>query len=118
MQTEQINKELMLEKSARILELVGSSKADALSVAESLVDAQAAGHSSHGILRLVEYADSVKSGQVIPNAQPRIISERGAVVTLEAQLEDLGNNLCVRRKVKLHHLHRNLMALWLDCHLL
>jgi uncharacterized oxidoreductase len=85
MQTEQINKELMLEKSARILELVGSSKADALSVAESLVDAQAAGHSSHGILRLVEYADSVKSGQVIPNAQPKIISERGAVVTLDAQ---------------------------------
>lgn len=85
MQTEQIKYELMLEKSARILELVGSSKEDALSVAESLVDAQAAGHSSHGILRLVEYANAVESGQVMPTAQPKIISERGAVVTLDGQ---------------------------------
>ncbi|MEJ6626334.1 MAG: Ldh family oxidoreductase [Actinomycetes bacterium] len=85
MQTEQIKPELILEKSAKILELVGSSKADALSVATSLVDAQVAGHSSHGILRLVEYAESVENGQVVPNAQPKIISERGAVVTLDAQ---------------------------------
>jgi hydroxycarboxylate dehydrogenase B len=85
MQTVQIKPELILEKSAKILELVGSSKADALSVATSLVDAQAAGHSSHGILRLVEYAESVENGQVVPNAQPKIISERGAVVTLDAQ---------------------------------
>jgi LDH2 family malate/lactate/ureidoglycolate dehydrogenase len=46
MQTEQIKIELMVEKSAKILELVGSSKADALSVATSLVDAQAAGQAS------------------------------------------------------------------------
>jgi uncharacterized oxidoreductase len=85
MQTEQIKLELMVEKSARILELVGSSKADALSVATSLVDAQAAGHSSHGILRLVEYANAVEKGQVTPTAQPKIISDRGAVVTLDGQ---------------------------------
>jgi uncharacterized oxidoreductase len=85
MQTEQIKLELMVEKSAKILELVGSSRADALSVATSLVDAQAAGHSSHGILRLVEYANAVEKGQVTPTAQPRIISDRGAVVTLDGQ---------------------------------
>jgi uncharacterized oxidoreductase len=85
MQTEQIKIELMVEKSAKILELVGSSKADALSVATSLVDAQAAGHSSHGILRLVEYANAVEKGQVKPTAQPKIISDRGAVVTLDGQ---------------------------------
>jgi len=85
MQTEQIKLELMVEKSAKILELVGSSKADALSVATSLVDAQAADHSSHGILRLVEYANAVEKGQVTPTAQPKIISDRGAVVTLDGQ---------------------------------
>lgn len=85
MQTEQIKIELMVEKSAKILELAGSSKADALSVATSLVDAQAAGHSSHGILRLVEYANAVEKGQVKPTAQPKIISDRGAVVTLDGQ---------------------------------
>ena len=85
MQIEQIKLELMVEKSAKILELVGSSKADALSVATSLVDAQATGHSSHGILRLVEYANAVEQGQVTPTAQPKIISDRGAVVTLDGQ---------------------------------
>jgi len=85
MQVEKIKRDLMVAKSARILELVGSSKGDALSVAESLVDAQAAGHSSHGVLRLIEYADAVEKGQVVPSAQPKIISERGAVVILDAQ---------------------------------
>jgi len=85
MQTEQIKIELMLEKSAKILELVGSSKEDALSVATSLVDAQAAGHSSHGILRLIEYANAVEKGQVTPTAHPKTISDRGAVVTLDGQ---------------------------------
>jgi uncharacterized oxidoreductase len=85
MQTKQIKTELMVEKSAKILELVGSSKVDALSVATSLVDAQATGHSSHGILRLVEYANAVEKGQVNPTAQPKIISDRGAVVTLDGQ---------------------------------
>jgi len=84
MQVEKIKRDLMVAKSARILELVGSSKGDALSVAESLVDAQAAGHSSHGVLRLIEYADAVEKGQVVPSAQPKIISERGAVVILDA----------------------------------
>lgn len=85
MQIEPVDRNLMVSKSAKILELVGTSKEDALSVAQSLVDAQAAGHSSHGILRLIEYADAVEKGQVIPSAQPKVISERGAVVTLDGQ---------------------------------
>lgn len=85
MQMELIDRNLMVTTSAKILELVGTSREDALSVAESLVDAQAAGHASHGILRLVEYAGAVETGQVIPSAQPKVISERGAVLTLDGQ---------------------------------
>lgn len=85
MQTEKINPDHVLAKTKLILELVGTSTADALSVATSLVDAQAAGHSSHGILRLIEYANAVERGQVNPVAQPTVISDRGAVITLDGQ---------------------------------
>jgi uncharacterized oxidoreductase len=75
----------MLAKATRILSSVGTTKDDALSVAESLVSAQEAGHTSHGIMRLVEYVDFVKQGQVKPTAKPVITSEHGAVVNLDGQ---------------------------------
>jgi LDH2 family malate/lactate/ureidoglycolate dehydrogenase len=84
-ETVRIKREDMLHKSARILELVGTSTQDSLSVAESLVKAQEVGHSSHGILRLIEYVDCVEKGEVIPTAQPKVLSERGAVIALDGQ---------------------------------
>ncbi|MFM1967855.1 MAG: hypothetical protein RL590_712 [Actinomycetota bacterium] len=75
----------MLAKATRILKRVGTAEEDALSVAESLVSAQEAGHTSHGVMRLVEYVDFVKQGQVNPIARPKITSERGAVINLDGQ---------------------------------
>jgi LDH2 family malate/lactate/ureidoglycolate dehydrogenase len=80
-----IQRDEMLAIATRILERVGTAEADALSVAESLVSAQEAGHTSHGVMRLVEYVDFVKQGQVNPTARPKITSERGAVINLDGQ---------------------------------
>lgn len=80
-----IHPDEMLNTAVRILKIVGSSEANAVSVAESLVLAQKSGHTSHGVMRLSEYVDFVSKGQVNPSATPLITSDRGAVINLDGQ---------------------------------
>lgn len=77
-----IERNEMLSKASRILGLAGTPPELAESVAESLVLAQQSGHSSHGVMRLIEYVEFVKRGEVVPDALPQISSDRGAVLTL------------------------------------
>lgn len=85
MQTQRVQREEMLALASKILRLVGTFDADAMSVAESLVQAQESGHASHGVMRLIEYTEFVQQGLVIPTAQPKVISNRGSVATIDGQ---------------------------------
>jgi LDH2 family malate/lactate/ureidoglycolate dehydrogenase len=81
----QVQRDEMVSLSSQILLSLGTSEEDALSVADSLVQAQEAGHASHGIIRLIEYSSFVERGWVIPTGQPTIISDRGAVALIDGQ---------------------------------
>ena len=62
-----------LEAAARsILEAAGTPADLAEVVASSLVDANLAGHDSHGIIRLAPYVANVRSGQVRPEARASV----------------------------------------------
>jgi len=74
-----IGREEMIDVAADILMRVETPKENALSVAQSLVSAQEAGHASHGVIRLIEYTGFVKKGTVIPGAQPTLIRDKGAI---------------------------------------
>jgi LDH2 family malate/lactate/ureidoglycolate dehydrogenase len=52
-------------------------------VGDSLVDANLAGHDSHGVMRVLLYLEMDDSGAVIPDAAPGIIREHGATVTVD-----------------------------------
>jgi len=52
---------------AEIFQRVGSRPEEARAVAGSLVDANLAGHDSHGVLRVPRYVDWVRSGDTVPN---------------------------------------------------
>lgn len=82
-QTFRVDRKDMFETSKRILSLVGTQEVHSNLVAESLVVSQQSGHASHGIMRLIDYVDFVKNGQIIPNAQPHLESEKGAVSNVE-----------------------------------
>ena len=56
--------------SASLLEAVGTPQDLAAVVASSLVDANLAGHDSHGVIRLTSYIANVRSGQVHPASRP------------------------------------------------
>src|SRR5262245_55658131 len=62
-----------------IFEAVGAPTAVARRVADALVDANLAGHDSHGVIRIPQYVDSVRSGEIVADAEPRLL--RGTAVS-------------------------------------
>lgn len=62
----------------RIFEAAGAPPDTAQTVAAMLVEANLKGHDSHGVLRIPQYVDRVKSGQIRPAARPKVLAERGA----------------------------------------
>ena len=82
--TVSISRSEVLSISEEILQLVGTPKEYALSVAESLVQAQEVGHASHGIIRLLEYTDSVKRKVIDPEIRPTIFRDEGATAVIDS----------------------------------
>jgi LDH2 family malate/lactate/ureidoglycolate dehydrogenase len=58
----------------------------ALAVTESLVEANLAGHDSHGILRLPWYVRSIRQGTIHADARPAVISRSGATAVVDGSL--------------------------------
>lgn len=74
---------VLRETASSILTAKGAPRDIAELVAESLVEAEMKGVHSHGLIRLKPYLQSIQNRTLVPNARPKIKSERGAVVVLE-----------------------------------
>ncbi len=61
--------------TAQIFQAAGTPRAIAESVADSLVEANLAGHDSHGVIRIVEYVKKIRAGTIDPAAEPEIVKE-------------------------------------------
>jgi LDH2 family malate/lactate/ureidoglycolate dehydrogenase len=68
----------------RALEAVGAPPDAAGVVADSLVDANLAGHDSHGVLRLPQYVAFAREGRVDPAVRPTIVRSEAATATIDA----------------------------------
>ncbi len=68
-----------------ILVGLGTPERIAAIVADSLVLANRSGHDSHGVVRLREYSTFVDQGRVIPDAEPTVVSDFGAVTVIDGQ---------------------------------
>lgn len=66
------------------LHAAGCSRGEADTVADALVEADLRGTHSHGVLRLVVYLTSVRSGGIVPDAPMRWIEEHDASARLDA----------------------------------
>src|SRR5271166_4358947 len=64
--------------ATRLLVAGGSQAAEAQAVADHLVDANLAGHDSHGVGMLPAYVRNLKAGTLKPNQRPEIVSESGS----------------------------------------
>ena len=66
-----------------LLTAVETDPAAAQVVADSLTNANLAGHDSHGVLRLVGYLEGVRRGHVLPTATPELLSQSGATAIVD-----------------------------------
>src|SRR5262249_58589947 len=68
-----------------IFQACGVPKEEAEIVAAHLVDAEACGVVSHGILRVPQYVQALADGQIVPDAKLRVLSETPATAVLDGQ---------------------------------
>lgn len=66
-----------------VLEAVGTAPEAARFVGDSLVDANLAGHDSHGVIRILHYVEMVRAGEVDPTATPVVLGTDGATARID-----------------------------------
>jgi uncharacterized oxidoreductase len=66
-----------------ILAAAGSAADEAGKVAQKLVGANLAGHDSHGVIRVPQYVEQVRSGHIVPNRNAEVVSETEVVTVLD-----------------------------------
>ena len=76
-----------------VLSELGVPGDDAALVADSLVQADLWGHSSHGLLRLPWYAARLQSGAMRAVTEPAVLSDTGPLVLLDGR-DGLGRLRC------------------------
>ena len=67
---------------ARILDRAGARTDYADIVAQHLVDANLAGHDSHGVIRTPHYVRSIEKGDLLPTATPDIVEETASMAQI------------------------------------
>jgi LDH2 family malate/lactate/ureidoglycolate dehydrogenase len=70
-----VSADVLRTAGTRIFGAVGAPDEIAARVAHSLVDANLAGHDSHGVIRIPSYVRAVRAGEVIPHASPELVRE-------------------------------------------
>lgn len=72
--------------AASVFEAVGTPSDIASFVGNSLVDANLAGHDSHGVLRLPGYCGSLRAGDIIPGARCALVKRDRATAVIDGAL--------------------------------
>jgi len=70
---------------ARVFAALGTPEDIADLVAGSLVDANLAGHDSHGVLRIPQYVRQARAGEIVVAARPRVLQARHATALLSGE---------------------------------
>src|SRR4051812_16229965 len=70
--------------ASSLLVSCGTHEVQANTVADGLVNANLAGHDSHGVLRLPGYLAGVEQQHVIPHIPPRLVSTSGGTAIVDA----------------------------------
>jgi len=81
----QVTAEGLRDFIAALYRAAGVPEAGATLVADSLVQADLWGHSSHGVMRAPWYIDRIRAGTMKPAMEPEVIVDAGAISVLDAR---------------------------------
>src|SRR3954447_16587842 len=97
MTVDRIEPSVLADFAADVLTALDVPRADAELVADSLVQADLWGHSSHGLLRLPWYAARLRSGAMVSRTDPAVLADAGALVLLDGR-DGIGQVLTERAR--------------------
>src|ERR1700709_2648347 len=69
--------------SAALLKAAGASDEEANAVAAGCVNANLAGHDSHGVIAIPTYIDRIKAGHIAPGAKGTIVQESPTTTVID-----------------------------------
>jgi LDH2 family malate/lactate/ureidoglycolate dehydrogenase len=78
-----VQAERLTQLGAALLRAVGASQEEAEAVAVGCVNANLAGHDSHGIIAIPTYIDRIKAGHIVPGAKWTIVQESPATTVID-----------------------------------
>ena len=81
-----VNHEALRTFAAQVLAAAGAPSEAAQIVADHLVEANLAGHDSHGVIRLLQYCDHARSGQMNPKAEPAVVRQSPTTALVDGNL--------------------------------
>ena len=81
----QVDKDKLVRAAATIFQAARSAPEEAQKIATRLVDANLAGHDSHGVIRIPQYVEHVENGTLKPNQTAEVVNELGAVTVLDGR---------------------------------
>ncbi|MDP6352751.1 MAG: malate/lactate/ureidoglycolate dehydrogenase [Alphaproteobacteria bacterium] len=64
----------------------GSAEGEALAIGRNLVEANLAGHDSHGIGMVPRYIENARKGGLTPNAHVNVVSDNGTIVQIDGNM--------------------------------
>ncbi len=66
-----------------VFRATGAPEDIAARVADSLVDANLAGHDSHGVMRIPQYVNGIAAGEIVVTARPEVAKENAATALVD-----------------------------------
>lgn len=78
-----VDHEALRRVVSAVFRAAGSDDAEAALVARRLVEANLAGHDSHGVARVPQYIEAVQAGDVTPNRHAGVIADQGAILVVD-----------------------------------
>ncbi len=85
MEGRKIHWEKLFQFAKQAMMKLNVSEKDAEKVADNLVLSNLRGIDSHGVARLQRYVGGIKSGYIIPDAQPKIVKESSVLANVDGQ---------------------------------
>ena len=83
LQTPTVQADRLTKIGSALLQAAGASQEEANAVAVGCVNANLAGHDSHGIIAVPTYIDRIKAGHIVPGAQWTIVQESPATTVID-----------------------------------
>src|SRR5215212_8087215 len=77
--------EELLQVGTGLFEAAGAPPDIASLVTESLLDANLAGHDSHGVIRITQYLQQILDGDLLPAERPQIVRDGPSAIQVDGR---------------------------------